>query len=211
MWVYLTQRFIIFIFVCSLSIGISGLWIPGFYTVHYDNVKIIKNIECCHNQVHSGTTDKSLGRYVKFEYKDKNGIKRTDDEFWEYNNTIDHSCSKSYYTLINKHEYNGTKGWLIGLIVALAGISGILLIPACIGEMDVKTDYYGNEEKDIGFLRLNIFYYWKIFLGYPIVEVKEYCENLANEINNTSIYNYKIKYYSEMNNELNQYIKEKKQ
>lgn len=206
---YIFQRFLIFTFVCSLVIGIIGCWIPEFYTTHYDNVKVIKNTECLHYQANSGTSDKSLGRYVKFEYKDKDGIIRTNDDFWAYNNDLDHSCSKSYYNLINKHEYDDPNAWTIAIIIILFILSGFLMIPVCVGEMDVHCDY--DDEKDIGFLRLNIFYYWKIFIGYPAQEVKEYCENLANDINKASRYSYTIKYYWQMDNELKQYIKDKKQ
>ena len=208
---YLFQRFLILTFILSTTIGVTGLWIPGFYTTHYDNVRVIKNTECRHYQADNSTSDKSLGRYVKFEYLDRDGIKRTDDDFWAYNNDLDHSCSKSYYNLIKNHQYEDPKGWLIAIMIILSLLSGFLIMPVCIEEMDVRHDYDTDDEKDIGFFRLNVFYYWKIFLGYPAQEVKEYCENLANDIDNTSKYNYHIKYYWQMNDELNQYIKGKKQ
>lgn len=207
---YIFQRIVIFVWVVSCVVAISGIYIPNFYSRPCREVRIIENRETTRDQVvNYQTSDKSLGRYVKYSYLDENNIRQTEDDFWPYENTMGKTCRPSYYKLVRDKKYSETRGVVITIVLFFTILSTILLILACIGEMDSEHDYRGDE-KDIGFLRLNIFNFWNSFCGYPHDLLYLYCEQKAEEMNNCSSYKYKIPEYSEMKKELQEYIKQNK-
>lgn len=207
---YIYQRILIFVWVVSCSVAISGIFIPNFYDRPCQEVRIIENRETTRDQVvNYQTSDKSLGRYVKFSYLDENNIRQVEDDFWPYENTMGKTCSPSYYKLTRDKKYSETRGWVLGIVLFFSILSTILLPFSLIDEMDLEHDYRGDE-KDIGFLRLNIFNFWNSFCGYPHDLLYSYCEQKAEEMNNCSSYKYKIPEYGDMKKEFIEYIEKKK-
>ena len=204
---YIFQRLLILTFILSLGVGICGLFIPGFFATRYDNVKIIKNTECRHFEIVSGNNCRDLGRYVKFEYKKNNGVKDTDDCFFEYNNEVDkYVKSKNYYKLTNDHIAYVANGWIIAIVVILIVLSGILFFPCCLDEMDVHYDY-DEDEREIARFRLKVFCSWRKFIGYSSEKINAFYKDYLNKINSMRYFGRReIPYYSELEREYNNFI-----
>lgn len=180
---YIFQRIIIAIFALSIIFGICGFFIDGIYSTRYDNVKIVKNIECRHYQVNNSTACKDLGRFVKFIYIKDDGTKDKDDKFFKYNNEVDKNVkSKKYNQLVKEHIGYVARSWLIGILVVIFIASGFISILTCIDQMDVKYDYWEDSRK-IALFRIKAFCWWKKFTGHPVEIVNEYCERTLNETN----------------------------
>lgn len=207
---YIFQRVIITIFALSVIFGICGIFIEGIYSIRYDNVKIIKNIECRHYQFDKSTTCKDLGRLVKFIYVKDNGTKDTDYHFFIYNNEIDKCItSKNYNQLVKEHIGYVTRKWLIIILVTILLVSGIISIPTCMSQMDVKYDYWGDS-KDIALFRIKAFCWWKKFTGHPAEIVNEYREKELNEINCIRYFDrYSTPYYSEIRKDYKEFVAER--
>lgn len=202
---YIFQRVIIGFCILILVIGLSGIFIPGFYTTRYTDCHVQKNIEAIHNNVDNGTCN-NKGRYVRFTYVDRDGVKREKTDFWHYRNSLDKSCKKSYYNLVEHHEYNDVNGWTIGIICVLFLISLFIAGNVCIDEMDLERDYYISDKKDIAKLRLFIFYTWHLFLGYSDKYLDVLYDREMEHINDAGSYSFKILPYSKMSKLLQQII-----
>lgn len=207
---YIYQRILIIIWIVSCIIAISGIFIPNFYNRPCQEVRIIENRETTHDQVvNYQTSDKSLGRYVKFSYLDENNIRQVEDDFWPYENTMGKTCSPSYYKLTRDKKYSETRGCVLGIILFFVILSTILIPFSLFDEMDLNRDYRGDE-KDIGFFRLNVFYIWNSFFGYPHDALYAYCSKKADEINNCPSYKYYIPPYKKLKAEFKEFINEQK-
>ena len=199
---YIFQRVIISIFALSIIFGICGFFIDGFYSKKYDNVKIIKNIECRHYQVNNSTVCKDLGRFVKFSY-----VKDTDSHFFKYNNEVDKCItSKKYNQLVQEHIGYVTRAWLIGILIVIFIVSGVISILTCIDNMDVKYDYCEDSRK-IALFRVKVFCWWKKFTGHPADIVNEYCERKLNEIKCIRCFSCReAPYYSEIQKDYENFV-----
>ena len=204
---YIFQRIIIAIFALSVIFGICGFFIDGFYSKKYDNIKIIKNIECRHYQVNNSTACKDLGRFVKFSYVKDNGVKDTDSHFFKYNNEVDKNVkSKKYNQLVKEHIGYVNRDLIIALFIVLIFVSGMICLPLCIGDMDVKYDYWEDSRK-IALFRIKAFCWWKKFTGHPAEIVNEYCERTLNEINCIRYFDrHSTPYYSEIQKDYAEFV-----
>ena len=207
---YIFQRVILTVFALSVIFGICGNFIDGFYSKKYDNVKIIKNIECRHYQFDKSTSCKDLGRLVKFIYVKDDGTKDTDYHFFTYNNEIDKCItSKKYNQLVKEHVGYVTRDWLIGILIGCLLVSGIISIPICMQQMDVKYDYWGRDPRDIALFRIKAFCWWKKFTGHPVEIVNEYRERELNEINCIRYFDrHSTPYYSEIRKDYEKFVAE---
>lgn len=94
------------------------VFIDNFYHKRYDNVKIIKNVECRHYQACNTTDCKDVGRFVKFSYVKNDGSKDVESIFFKYNNEVEKNViSNRYNKLVNEHIGYVNRNWLIILIV----------------------------------------------------------------------------------------------
>lgn len=207
---YICQRVIIVILALSVIFGIGGFFIDGFYSKKYDNVKIIKNVECRHYQVNNSSSCKDLGKFVKFSYVKDNGVKDTDSHFYKYNNEVDKNVkSKKYNQLVQEHIGYVTRDWLIGILIAISLGFGIISIPLCAGQMDVKYDYWGDNPRDIALFRIKAFCWWKKFTGHPAEIINEYCKRELNEINRIRYFDrHSTPYYSEIRKDYKKFAAE---
>lgn len=206
---YICQRVIIVILTLSVIFGICGFFIDGFYAKKYNNVKIVKNIECRHYQVNNSTSCKDLGRFVKFIYVKDDGTKDTDSQFFKYNNEVDKNVqSKKYNQLVKEHIGYVKRNWLIILLIGCFVISGIMCIPICAGQMDVKYDYWGDS-KDIALFRIKAFCWWQKFTGHPAEIVNEYRKKELNVIDCTRYFDrHSTPYYSEIQKDYEKFVTE---
>ena len=144
---YIYQRVLIIVWSLTVVIAISGIFIPNFYKYPCKDIRIIQNIETTFDQtVNYQTGNKSLGRYVRFSYLDKNGIRQIEDEFWGYENTLAKSCSTSYYKLVKDKKYSLMRSWLLWLILSILILTSILLPVSVYDEMNLNRDYRGDEK-----------------------------------------------------------------
>lgn len=207
---YIYQRTVICICILSLFIIIGGFFIPGFYKTKYTNCKVIQNIQARHNSAEPNIACNDLGRYVKLSYTDNNGIRHEIINFWHYNNRIDKSCKKSYYDLIERHEYKKFNNLTIILFV-IFGLSLLLILFTCLDEMDVKYDYCNSDSKDITIFRIKVFCWWKKFTEHPAEIVNEYREKTLSEINGIK-YKYfdrhTTPYYREIQKDYEEFVAE---
>jgi len=206
---YIFQRVIIAIFALSVIFGICGFFIDGFYAKKYDNVKIIKNIECRHYQISNSTSCKDLGKFVKFSYVKDNGVKDTDSHFFKYNNEVDKNVkSKRYNQLVHEHIGYVNRDLIIALFIALIFVSGFICLPLCIGNMDVKYDYW-EDAREIALFRIKAFCWWKKFTGHPAEIVNEYCKKELNVIDCIRYFDrHSTPYYSEIKNDYEKFVTE---
>lgn len=204
---YIFQRVLILVFALSVIFGICGSFIDNFYYKRYDNVKIIKNIECRHYQACNTTDCKDVGRFVKFSYVKNDGSKDVESIFFKYNNEVEKNViSNRYNKLVNEHIGYVNRDWLIALLVLLAFGSGVACLPLCICNMNVKYDY-SDSVKEISLFRLKVFCCWKKFIGHPAELMNAFYMENINAINNIMYFGaFKIPYYSELQKEYNKFV-----
>ena len=207
---YIYQRVLIVIFISSIILSICGIWIDGFYTTRYDDVKIVKNIECCHNQYDNNASCRDLGRCIKFIYVRNDGIKDSESKFFHYKTDVDKQItSKKYNQLINEHIGYVTKRWVIALIILIILLSGFLLLPACIDNMDVKYDYCDYDSRDIALFRIKVFCWWKKFIGYNNKMINDFYEEICNKKFTIRCFSsHDTPYYTELQDSFNIFMNE---
>ena len=95
---------------------------------------------------------------------------------------------------------------IIALFIVLIFVSGIICLPLCIGDMDVKYDYWEDSRK-IALFRIKAFCWWKKFTGHPAEIVNEYCERTLNEINCIRYFDrHSTPYYSEIQKDYAEFV-----
>lgn len=208
---YIFQRVLIIIFISSLILSICGIWIDGFYTTRYEDVKIVKNIECYHKQYDNRTSCKDLGRYIKFIYVRNDGIKDSGSKFFHYKTNVDKKItSKKYNKLINEHIGYVVKPWVIGIMILIILLSGFLLLLICSDDMDVKYDYCNCDSRDIALFRIKVFCWFKKFIGYNNEMINNFYEEEISDKKFTSGYfsRMDIPYYNELQDSFNIFMNE---